>query len=114
MSEIEFYKGILTLIGENAEEKAKKILYNKGLLVNTKESYVSQLLKYTNSQDEIKYYQNNGKLYEIERKECDDFIFEAKRKNNLTIDFTLRYYNGGCGFLEALGKAMENIKQKGE
>ena len=51
-----------------------------------------------------------GNLYEIERKECDDFIFEAKRKNNLTIDFTLRYYNGGCGFLEALGKAMENIK----
>lgn len=30
MSEMEFYKGILTLIGENAEEKAKKFYITRG------------------------------------------------------------------------------------
>jgi len=36
-------------------------------------------------------------------------IFQSKQ-NGKDIDFLLKYYNGGCGFEEALDKAIENME----
>lgn len=52
-----------------------------------------------------------GQVYEIDRDEyedCDD-IFEASKNDDGTINFHVKYYNGGCGFSEALEYATDKI-----
>lgn len=63
------------------------------------------------------FYKNTGVLvnntiYEIVTMrsfEYDD-MFEANRCQDGSIDFTIKYYNGGCSFSEALERAFSNIK----
>jgi hypothetical protein len=61
-----------------------------------------------------KYRIIDGSIYEIlEDKSLDDYdLFEARENSDGTIDYTLRYYNGGCGFDEALEMAIERMKDK--
>lgn len=53
----------------------------------------------------------NDVLYEVvEDKNLDDYdLFEASENKDGTIDYTLRYYNGGCGFEEALETAIDKM-----
>jgi len=41
----------------------------------------------------------------------DDDIFELTKNNDGTYSYLLRYYNGGCGFDEALETAYENMEK---
>jgi len=52
----------------------------------------------------------DGQVYEIERTEYkdNDGIFESSINKDGSIDFQVKYYNGGCGFSEALGCAIKN------
>tara|TARA_Y100000310_G_scaffold315229_1_gene365538 strand:- start:363 stop:674 length:312 start_codon:yes stop_codon:yes gene_type:complete len=51
-----------------------------------------------------------GQVYEIERAEYEnhDDIFESSINADGSIDFQVRYYNGGIGFSEALDYAIKN------
>ena len=80
--------------------------------------------KFDTHKDEIYYIDserifcdfNTGKWYEVLEKDFndgDDDYFIAK-KNNDVIEFSVRYYNGGCSFNEALSTAIKNIKEKEE
>jgi len=55
----------------------------------------------------------NDEIYEvIEDKsfeECE--ILEANENEDGTIDFCLSFHNGGCGFIEALEEAIQNMKK---
>jgi hypothetical protein len=53
-------------------------------------------------------------IYEIlEDKSLEDNdMYEATENADGSINFTLRYYNGACGFGEALEQALENIEEK--
>jgi len=42
----------------------------------------------------------------------DDDIYELTKNKDGTYSYVLRYYNGGCGFDEALETACENIKEE--
>jgi hypothetical protein len=56
----------------------------------------------------------NDELYEIvdyNDLSADD-VFEASKNEDGTIDFLVQYYNGGCGFSEALEYALKNMKEK--
>jgi hypothetical protein len=56
-----------------------------------------------------------GVIYTIKEfisKGTDENIFIADKQYNGNIKFMLQYYNGGCGFQEALGCAMKNMKEK--
>jgi len=51
----------------------------------------------------------DGKVFEIQRTEYEDSddIFESTKNEDGTIDFQVKYYNGGCGFGEALEEALK-------
>lgn len=52
----------------------------------------------------------NGMVYEVDSQELDpnDDIYRASWKDDGSIEFELRYYNGGCSFSEAMETALEN------
>jgi hypothetical protein len=54
-------------------------------------------------------------IYEVVERSSNntyDDIFEASRNEDDTIDFTVKYYNGGCCFSEAIEIALEGLKDK--
>lgn len=52
----------------------------------------------------------DGMVYKVEKVHVDPYgdIFESSKNEDGTIDFEVKYYNGGCGFNEAIGYALEN------
>jgi len=55
---------------------------------------------------------NMSHIYEILEKEshaADGNIMDAKAEEDGSIFFNLRYYNGGCGFDEALDRAIKRM-----
>jgi len=115
MSYWEHYKGTLTKVerleNESLEEQCKKLLEEKMLqeviLPDYYDSYAEMLL------DEFynEYYVYNDMLYSMCREsiDSDGDIFNANEEENETINFEVRYYNGGCGFNEAIERAVKNI-----
>ncbi|EKS4345002.1 hypothetical protein QB607_003005 [Clostridium botulinum] len=59
-----------------------------------------------------RYYISNDSLYSIESEQVDPEydMFNASLNKNGEIEFEVKYYNGGCGFNEALDEAMNNLK----
>ena len=54
------------------------------------------------------------KLYHVlslNSEDPDSDIFNATIDKNNTIDFNVKYYNGGCGLEEAIGIAIKNIEK---
>ncbi len=55
-------------------------------------------------------YVIDGLVFEIEMYDAEEQdIFTATKNDGGTIDFQVKYYNGGCGFNEALDNAMKTI-----
>lgn len=56
----------------------------------------------------------NDELYEIVEEEDlgDDDIFEATQNPDGTINFLVQYYNGGCGFHEAIEHALNKLNEE--
>ncbi|MEK3955684.1 MULTISPECIES: hypothetical protein [unclassified Psychrobacillus] len=112
MSETVHYKGVLSRVErfekENLEEQCKRLLGNKEL-PSYFDSYEEYLLD--------KHYRTmtiqNGDVYQVEKEEVDpdSGIFNASISENGEITFEVRYYNGGCGFDEAIENALKNIGQ---
>lgn len=62
-----------------------------------------------------KYIINNNNVYEIISQDNinnDGDIYIAKANLDGTIDYEVRYYDGGCGFSEALEEALDRKDQK--
>lgn len=61
---------------------------------------------------EFYYHKETDTLYKLDNKEydLDDEIIEAKKQENGTINYELRYYNGGAGFHECMDQAFNEIK----
>lgn len=61
-----------------------------------------------------KYVLLNDIVFEIinDKDLEDDDIFELTKNEDGTYSYLLRYYNGGCGFEEALETAYDNMKEK--
>jgi hypothetical protein len=49
-----------------------------------------------------------GKIFTVEKENVDiyDNIFKATENDDGTIDFEVKYYNGSCGFNEAIDNAL--------
>lgn len=60
-----------------------------------------------------KYHIINDKIYLVEYEVNDPYrdIMEANKNPDGTIDFTLKYYNGGCSFGEALDVAISKMEE---
>lgn len=111
MSEMVHYGGKLTRIdrlpNETLEQQCKRILELRencsyAELNNEYESYVDMLLDM--------YYQQyviyNNDLYSVKRKSMDvhDDIFQMIPADYGFV-FEVKYYNGGCSFIEAIDNA---------
>jgi len=111
MSETVHYRGTLTRVerfeNETLEKQCKRIIGNV-TLPSYYESYKEMLL------EGYEYYQNyflqDDILYSVSKKEIDtdEDIFNSSENKDGTINFEVKYYNGGCGFNEALEYALEN------
>lgn len=94
MSETVHYKGILIPTGKTLKEFDPKAKHTWDLL------YKSAI--------EI-----DGQIYTIEKEEIDDSnLFLSKKNEDGTINFEIRYYNGGCSFDEAIREALKNKEIK--
>jgi hypothetical protein len=111
MSETVHYRGILTevdmLDNETLEEQCKRILGDVELPSYFK-SYQEMLLDQFYQTYII--YDNTLYLVEKENYEPDEDIFYSKGNEDGTISFEVKYYNGGCGFNEAIEEALKSIE----
>lgn len=100
MSETEHFKGKLKPTGKDIIE------YLDGI---DTPNYYSNKAEYFNDAFSNLAIFTNGEVYEIERTEYEDSddIFESSKNDDGTIDFQVKYYNGGCGFGEALEYALK-------
>lgn len=113
MSETVHYKGILTRVlpneGETLQDIAKRILVQHNIeFDDCYDNYLDCL------QDN--FYQGyvviDDKIYEVEKKDIDPDhnIFKGSLKSDGTIEFEVKYYNGGCGFGEAIDHVLDTIE----
>ena len=111
MSYTEHFSGTLTpiKIKNTLEETAKDIVEFQG---DKLETYHNNYIDALNDYQYKEYVVLNDKIYKVEMKEFDgeDDIFESKLNADGSISFELRYYNGGCGFDEAIKEATKNIE----
>jgi len=108
MSETVHYRGRLVPInmGDKTVEEVARKLVGGGRVKPHFDDYAEQLIY-----DHDNYTVLNGAIYEIVEKEWVDVyedIFRSTKNGNGTIDFEIKYYNGGCGFEEALEEAIKD------
>lgn len=110
MSETVHYIGTLKevekLKGETLEEQCKRILDKK--LEEYYNSYQEMLL------DEYykKYVICNNILYSVEMKDATyNDVFNMSYNLDGTIRFEVKYYDGGCSFIEAIETAFNNYSE---
>ena len=51
----------------------------------------------------------DGMVYTVEKKDIEPYedIFRSTKNEDGSIDFEVKYYNGGCGFNEAIDTALD-------
>ena len=111
MSETVHYKGVLRKVerneGETLEEQCKRLLESKEL-----PSYYDTYQEYFVDENYRRMTIQNGIIYRVEKEEVDPYsdIFRASINYKDEIEFEVKYYNGGCGFDEAIEDAIKSIK----
>jgi len=99
MSEVEHIKGKLKPTGKTINEFIGDVEF---------ETWQSNAREYFEDEYYGSAFEIDGKVFLItERKEVDtsNDIFESNLNKDGTIDFEVKYYNGGCGLNEALAHA---------
>ena len=111
MSDTVHYRGKLTLVslGLNLEDTCKEILLDLGIEYSL-EIYASpgEALE---DKAESDFVIINGSVYRNEFEELgpDDDIHSATLNEDGSISYEVRYYNGGCGFVEALEDSINKL-----
>ena len=114
MSEDKFYTGKLKIAykGNDLEGFAKDYILNNKL---NHADYWDNYLEHFEDEASDNYVVVGDIVYEVVERSSNntyDDIFEASRNEDGTIDFTVKYYNGGCCFSEAIETALEGLKDK--
>lgn len=115
MSETVHYKGILTEVlpneGEDIQDIAKRILDHHNEEV---EDYYKDALECLMDRFYQGYVVIDDKIYEVLKKDIDPDkdLFNAFMHSDGTIEFEVKYYDGGCGFDEAIDHAVDNIEEE--
>lgn len=92
-------------VGSETTEQQCRRLLNNVKLPKYYDTYIQML------DGETDYIVFEDKVYKCESEELSPYDhFSAKRNNDGTIGFSVSFYNGGCGFKEAIEYALKNIK----
>lgn len=114
MSETVHYRGIATKIeqpiGKTLIDVAKDILTERNKKIASYYDNPIECLCDTYYK-EFFYHPKTQTLYKLDNHECDpyDDIIMAVSKENGIINYELRYYNGGVGFIECLEEAFDKL-----
>lgn len=113
MSEHVTYKGKLKEVFaevESLNEKITNLFESKKIILSDdeKEDLICSFYEYD-------FYDSHvlleDKLYEIiEKDELMNDLFQMNANDNGELEFVVSYYNGGCGFSEAIEYAYKNKK----
>jgi len=112
MSETVWYKGRLTEIKptqtRTIESIARTIFDERGLEFIGVPTYLEALC----DELEDEYFFHGGKLYSMTKDEQEEYqdIIKAKTNKDGTIDYELKFYNGGTCFDECLDEALDELK----
>lgn len=113
MSETVNYRGVLREVvkfdGETIEDQCKRLLDNKEL-----DSYCDSYKEMLLDEGYYDWVMYDNILYSVEKEDVDPYndLFTASKNEDGTINFEVRYYNGGCGFEEAIEYALEKMGVK--
>jgi len=94
--------------GHDVEAVCKEILDNANV---DKEEYYDSYQEKLADWSDGGYLVINGLVYQVEvnKQDPDTDIAKAKNNEDGTVDFEVRYYNGGCSFQEAVESALKTI-----
>jgi len=108
MSKMEFLTGKLIHIGP----KALQTLEDVATIILAKENHqidYETAVECLQNEFYREYVIVLGKIYKVEMstKDANYDVFQASKNEDGTISFTLKYYNGGCSFNEAIERALK-------
>lgn len=118
MSEVVNFKGRIKKINripsETLEDQSERIVKDRRGKNFDLPQFYDSYSEYLEIELSGIYYLDNKFIYEVEREAqfLDDDFFIAKDNKDDTIDFDVRYYNGGCSFNEAIKTAIDNMNNK--
>lgn len=119
MSETVQYKGKLREIRRKDDETLQQLAEH--ILIETKKTpipdyYNGDFLECLLEEGYYDYVKINNKLYTVDKEQFDDHddIFIASKNEDESIDFHLKFYNGGCSFSEAINEAITNMDKDGK
>tara|TARA_R110000796_G_scaffold181330_1_gene297901 strand:+ start:40306 stop:40668 length:363 start_codon:yes stop_codon:yes gene_type:complete len=114
MSRTEYHIGKLTEIdlkGKTIDQFAKELSGKE-----TYASYYDNWLEFFNDEYRKTHYYHvaSGKLYSIEDRELDEHseIIKARRLSPDSIEYELKWYNGGAGMEECMDEALDQLKKE--
>lgn len=113
MSEVVRYKGILKevkKVNDCSLEELCELIFREENPNEQLPSYCDNYQEWLEDEYYYKYYIRDDKLYLVEKEQVNfvDCFFEGNKKDD-GIEFHVMYYNGGCGFNEALDEVMDKI-----
>lgn len=111
MSEVVHYKGKIKLVeklpNETLEEQCKRVLAEYDY--HELPSYFSSWEEMLNEELYNRYVVANENIYKVIEKLDKQYhhdIFNATNNKDGTYDYEVMYYNGNCGFSEAIENAL--------
>lgn len=115
MSEDVSYRGKLVVVAVGSDEvtkKFKELCNNRELPEEYNNYYDFYVEEFEFYLDDEKYYYNSEQkvLFEIVEKKQIYENFHVIEAEPGVYEYTVSYYNGGCGFGEALDDSFENSK----
>jgi len=121
MSDYEIHKGALKKTNLTKEKLVKEYLTNYSNTNNRILKDKEAMLKNEITNETINEYfldsiddfiELDNIVYEIIDNQFDDEdLYEMSKKNDNTYEYLVRFYNGGCGFEEALETAFSKINK---
>lgn len=121
MSEVVHFRGKIEEVkahdNESMEDVAKRLLAENNIEMKDYYDSAIECLESESYSATKGYYGEyiliNERLYKVV--ECQDIdpdedIIRAEKNPDGTINFEVKYYNGGCGFSEAVEEAVNKIK----
>ena len=117
MSEDVFYTGRLRRVyqGDDLEGFAKSYVIDMGWEYHESQDSYLECFEDMSIDNNDTHIIDGDTIYEVVKRSSNntyDDIFEASRNGDDTIDFTVKYYNGGCCFSEAIEIALKGLKDK--
>lgn len=114
MSETVHYRGRAIAIAKGFKTcvlMAKKMIVGRSDIKKIPSYYDDYLDYLCDYYDDFYYHEKTETLYQITKHkyDLDDDIIKATINEYGTIDYELRYYNGGAGFGECLTEAFDKL-----